>query len=179
MTKSIVLGGGCFWCTEAIFRRVAGVVEVAPGYAGGDIPDPTYEEVATGTTGHAEVVKITYDPDLVSLKRLLAIFFSTHNPTTLNMQGADIGTEYRSIILYKDDADVASIRAALHDVQSNLQDDVVTEVRPLEVFYEAERFHHNFYEKNTVLPYCQMVIHPKLESLYAFIQNNPADGKTE
>lgn len=175
MKKSIVLGGGCFWCTEAVFRRVAGVTEVVPGYAGGDIPDPTYEEVATGTTGHAEVVKITYDPDLVSLKRLLQIFFSTHNPTTLNMQGADIGTEYRSIILYEDDADVPTLRTVIREVQSKQQDDVVTEVRPLDAFYGAEKYHHNFYEKNAVLPYCQMVINPKLEKLHAFIQNNPAE----
>lgn len=173
MKKTIVLGGGCFWCTEAIFHRVEGVVRVTPGYAGGDTKTPTYKEVSTGTTGHAEVVKLTYDTAVVSLERLLHIFFATHNPTTLNMQGGDIGTEYRSIILYEDAADVPTIRMVLKDVQSKVQDDIVTQVRALEVFYEAEEYHHNYYEKNTGVPYCHMVIDPKLTKLRAYLRDNP------
>ncbi len=173
MTKTIVLGGGCFWCTEAIFKRVDGVVDVVPGYAGGDMPNPSYEDVATGTTGHAEVVKITYNPDVVTLERLLRIFFATHNPTTLNMQGADIGTEYRSIILYDDAADVPTIRAVVRDVQSKIRDEIVTQVRAIEAFYEAEDYHHNYYEQNATVPYCQMVIDPKLDKLHAYVRDNP------
>lgn len=173
MVKTIVLGGGCFWCTEAIFKRVSGVVEVLPGYAGGDLESPTYEQVSTGTTGHAEVIQITYDPERVPLERLLRIFFATHNPTTPNMQGADIGTEYRSIILYADAADVPVIREVLKDVQSKIKDQIVTEVRALEVFYEAEDYHHNYYERNAAVPYCQMVIDPKLDKLKDYLRENP------
>lgn len=173
MTKTILLGGGCFWCTEAIFERVDGVVDVAPGYAGGDVPNPSYEDVATGTTGHAEVVQISYDPAVVSLERLLRIFFATHNPTTLNMQGSDIGTQYRSIILYDDAADLPIIKMVLKDVQSKIKDDVVTQVRAAEAFYEAEGYHHNYYEQNQGVPYCQMVISPKLDKLKDYIRDNP------
>ena len=173
MTKTIVLGGGCFWCTEAVFKRVAGVVDVVPGYAGGDMPNPSYEDVATGTTGHAEVVKVTYDPMVVSLERLLRISFATHNPTTPNMQGADIGTEYRSIILYDDAADVPIIRAVMRDAQSKVRDEIVTQVRALEAFYEAEDYHHNYYEHNAAVPYCQMVIDPKLDKLHDYVRDNP------
>ncbi len=177
MTKTIVLGGGCFWCTEAIFKRVDGVLDVVPGYAGGDMPDPTYEDVATGTTGHAEVVQVTYNPDVVPLERLLRIFFATHNPTTPNMQGADIGTQYRSIILYDDAADVPTIRTVMRDVQSKIRDDVVTQVRALEVFYEAEDYHHSYYEQHAAVPYCQMVIDPKLDKLRAYLYDNPVTTK--
>ncbi len=173
MTKTIVLGGGCFWCTEAIFQRVDGVLRVVPGYAGGNSKDPNYEEVSTGTTGHAEVIRLTYDAAKVSLERLLRIFFATHNPTTLNMQGGDIGTEYRSIILYDDAADVPTIRAVLKDVQAKIKDDIVTQVRALEAFYEAEDYHHNYYEQNAGVPYCQMVIDPKLDKLRAYLHDNP------
>lgn len=173
MTKTIVLGGGCFWCTEAVFQRVEGVVSVVPGYAGGDTKNPTYNEVSTGMTGHAEVIKITYDTSLVSLERLLRIFFATHNPTTPNMQGADIGTEYRSIILYDDAADVPTIRDVMKSVQSKIRDDVVTQVRSLERFYEAENYHHNYYENNAGVPYCQMVIDPKLDKLKDYLRDNP------
>ena len=173
MVKTIVLGGGCFWCTEAIFKRVDGVLTVLPGYAGGGLANPTYEQVSTGATGHAEVIQITYDVGRVSLERLLRIFFATHNPTTLNMQGADIGTEYRSIILYTDAADVPVIREVLKDVQSKIKDQIVTEVRALEVFYEAEDYHHNYYERNAAVPYCQMVIDPKLDKLKDYLRENP------
>jgi methionine-S-sulfoxide reductase len=173
MTKTITLGGGCFWCTEAIFQRVEGVLRVVPGYAGGNTKDPTYKQVSTGTTGHAEVIRITYDIALVPLERLLRIFFATHNPTTPNMQGADIGTEYRSIIMYDDAADVPIIQMVLKDVQSKIRDDVVTQVRSLDVFYEAEDYHHNYYEKNAGVPYCQMVIDPKLDKLRAYLRENP------
>ncbi len=173
MTKTIVLGGGCFWCTEAVFKRVDGVVDVIPGYAGGDTPHPSYEDVATGTTGHAEVVQVTYNPEVVTLERLLRIFFATHNPTTLNMQGSDIGTEYRSIILYDDATDVPTIRVVMQNMQAKIRDDIVTQVRPLEAFYEAEDYHHNYYEQNAAVPYCQMVIDPKLDRLHAYVRDNP------
>lgn len=173
MTKTIVLGGGCFWCTEALFQRVAGVLEVVPGYAGGKEKNPSYEEVATGTTGHAEVIRVSYDSLQVSLEHLLRIFFATHNPTTLNMQGSDVGSEYRSIILYSQAEDVPVIKAVMRDVQMHIQDDIVTEVQPLGVFYEAEAYHHNYYEQNGGVPYCHMVIEPKLNALRSYLREYP------
>ncbi len=173
MTKTIVLGGGCFWCTEAVFQQVHGVVSVTPGYAGGDVEDPSYEQVSTGATGHAEVVEVAYDPEKVSLERLLHIFFATHNPTTLNMQGADIGTEYRSVIFYTEEEDLPVIEKVVHEVQKAIRDDIVTDVEQLDEFYEAEDYHHNYYTKNRAVPYCQMVIDPKLDKLTEYLRENP------
>lgn len=173
MEEKIVLGGGCFWCTEAIFQRVAGVLDVLSGYAGGKEQNPTYERVSTGTTGHAEVVQVTYDSEQVSLERLLRIFFATHNPTTPNMQGSDVGSEYRSIILYSDEKDLPTIERVMNDVQTKTQDEIVTEVQPLQMFYPAEDYHHEYYERNAAVPYCPMVIEPKLDKLRAYLKEYP------
>jgi peptide-methionine (S)-S-oxide reductase len=161
-----VFGGGCFWCTEAVFELVKGVISVTPGYAGGNLQNPSYQQVCTGRTGHAEVVRVEYDPAIVSYKDLLTVFFATHDPTTLNRQGADVGTEYRSVILYasqsqKQEAD-AFIRS-LNESSSNRP--IVTEVSPLERFYEAEDYHREYFRKNPVAPYCQFVIDPKVAKL--------------
>ncbi|MCA9351480.1 peptide-methionine (S)-S-oxide reductase MsrA [Patescibacteria group bacterium] len=163
--KTIVLGGGCFWCLEPIFRRVSGVSDVVVGYAGGDTDNPSYREVCSGTTGHAEVVHITYDPNVVPLEKLLEIFFTVHDPTTLNRQGADVGTQYRSIILSGDDQDLAIARQIIDGLNNSgaYTDPIVTEVVPLEIFYPAEDYHQGYFAKNPQQAYCQIVIAPKLE----------------
>ncbi len=163
--ETIVLGGGCFWCMEAVFRRVPGVVNVVPGYAGGHKPNPTYEEVCTGTTGHAEVVKIEFDSNAISLQEILEIFFHAHDPTTPNRQGNDIGPQYRSIILYTSQEQISVIEKALKKAEQLWQKPVVTEIKPLDRFWVAEEYHHNYFEKNPDKPYCQVVIKPKVEKL--------------
>ncbi len=164
-TALATLGGGCFWCTDAIFSRVRGVHRATPGYAGGHTPRPTYEQVVSGTTGHAEVVQIAFDPEVVSYLQLLEIFFRTHDPTTLNRQGADVGTQYRSVIFYHDhrqreEAFMVKQRLESEDIWDN---PIVTEISPLEAFYEAEEYHHDYFEKNPDQAYCQMVVLPKVE----------------
>lgn len=161
----IVLGGGCFWCMEAIFKRVAGIVSVVPGYAGGHKPNPTYQEVCTGTTGHAEVVKVEFNPEIITLDRILEVFFNAHDPTTPNRQGNDIGTQYRSIILYTSEKQLPIIRKALEKAEKQWQKPPVTEVKPLNTFWTAEQYHHNYFDKNPEKPYCQVVIKPKVEKL--------------
>lgn len=219
--NSAVFGGGCFWCTEAIYEGLQGVISVMPGYAGGHKENPSYEEVCSGKTGHAEVIRIEYDSALISYKDLLTVFFATHDPTTLNRQGNDVGTQYRSIILYNSEeqkqeaeafikeindsnattskeqpaADVAQsaldveqhaldvaqsasdLRQPLTKVAKTSQDmsrhaparvggaTIITEVKPLEKFYEAEGYHQKYYQRNSWQPYCQVVIHPKLQKL--------------
>lgn len=158
-------GGGCFWCVEAIFERVKGVEKVVSGYAGGDVPHPTYEQVCTGTTGHAEVVQITYDPTVITFDDLLEIFWKTHDPTTPNRQGADVGPQYRSIILYhnqeqKEKAEYYKRKLEEEKVYSK---PIVTEIVPLTAFYPAEEYHQNYYERNPRQPYCSFVIQPKIE----------------
>lgn len=159
-----VFGGGCFWCTEAIFSRLHGVHSVYPGYAGGHTPNPSYEQVKSGTTGHAEVVRIVFDPGKISFGQLLEVFFRTHDPTTLNRQGADVGTQYRSVILYRnqEQKEVATkVREALD--QAGIWDQpMVTEVTPLDVFWVAEEYHHNYFARNPNQAYCQVVILPKV-----------------
>lgn len=158
------LGGGCFWCMEPIFKNLKGVVDVVVGYAGGNVPSPSYEMVCTGRTNHAEVVQIKFDPQVISFRELLEVFFSTHDPTTLNRQGADKGTQYRSIILYHDEKqkDIAeNLISELNDSES-FNDKIVTQVTPLENFYEAESYHQAYYEKNPYAGYCQVVINPKI-----------------
>ena len=166
-STTAVFANGCFWCTEAVFSMLKGVYSVVPGYAGGDLKDPTYEQVSGGSTGHAEAIQITYDPSLVSYDDLLAVFFSTHDPTTLNRQGNDIGTQYRSAIFYSDDEQKTKAEALVKELNDSKAYDkpVVTEVRPLEKFYEAENYHHDYYKNNSSAPYCQLVIAPKLEKL--------------
>lgn len=166
MNKSevAVFGGGCFWCTEAVFKSLKGVLSVMPGYAGGNRPNPTYEEVCTGTTGHAEVIRIEFDSEKISFNDLLAVFFSTHDPTTLNRQGADTGTQYRSIILYASETQKRDAERFIQKLKSSGVA-VVTELKPLEKFYEAEKIHQDYYAKNPFQPYCQFVIEPKLEKV--------------
>lgn len=161
-----VLGGGCFWCVEAVFAQVPGVRRVVSGYAGGHLPDPTYQQVCAGTTGHAEVVQITFDPERLSYRDILEIFFSVHDPTTPNRQGADVGPQYRSIILYRDEDQAQAARQLIAelDASGRWEDPIVTEVVPLTAFYEAEPYHRNFYARNPDHPYCRAVIGPKLDA---------------
>lgn len=160
-----VFGGGCFWCTEAVFKMLEGVDAVTPGYAGGMKPNPTYEDVSSGETGHAEAIRIEYDPAKVRYEDLLTIFFATHDPTTLNRQGNDIGTQYRSIILYASAAQktAAELYIAELDASSPGGKPIVTEVKPLETFYEAENDHRDYFAKNPDQPYCALVVSPKVK----------------
>ncbi len=165
--QAAVLGGGCFWCTETIFKELKGVVSVMPGYAGGDKPDPTYEQVCGGDTGHAEVIRVEFDPKEISFRDLLEVFFATHDPTTLNRQGNDVGTQYRSVILYADEAQKAEAEAVIGELKASGGyggREVVTELKPLEKFWEAESYHRDYYRNNkSENPYCQLVIDPKLK----------------
>jgi peptide-methionine (S)-S-oxide reductase len=161
-----ILGGGCFWCTEAIFQRIQGVEQVISGYSGGTVPGkPTYREVCSGLTGHAEVVRVVFDPTEISYRDLLIIFMSTHDPTTLNRQGADRGTQYRSVIFYKNDSERETAEAVVKEMQAYYTDPIVTEISPLAQFYEAEEGHQNYYNDNSSQGYCQVVISPKLNKL--------------
>ncbi|MEC8855850.1 MAG: peptide-methionine (S)-S-oxide reductase MsrA [Chloroflexota bacterium] len=162
-----VFAGGCFWCTEAVFAQLKGVLMVVPGYAGGHTANPTYREVCTDSTGHSEAIRIQFDPDQVNYKRLLNVFFETHDPTTLNRQGADRGTHYRSMVLYADDNQKEQAEAYIKglDASGSLKDPVVTEVVPLDTFYEAEGDHHQFYLNNPDQMYCQIVIKPKVDKV--------------
>lgn len=165
--ETIVFGGGCFWCTEAIFKHLKGVESVESGYAGGQTANPSYAEVSKGETGHAEVVKIDHDPTVIELEKLLTIFFATHDPTTLNRQGADTGPQYRSIILYSTDDQQKISQQFIEQLNSasELGDPVVTEVKKLDKFYPAEPEHQSFYARNKNSGYCQVVINPKLTKL--------------
>ena len=160
--KFIVVGTGCFWCSEAIFKMIRGVNSVIPGYAGGHADNPTYRQVCTDKTGHAEVVKIFYDPDIISFEKLLELFMATHDPTSLNRQGNDIGTQYRSTILYSDDAEEKLIKDFLKGQQKNYRKPIVTEVKKLDRFYEAEDYHHDYFANNQSNPYCAMIIKPEI-----------------
>jgi peptide-methionine (S)-S-oxide reductase len=165
--EEAVFGGGCFWCTEAIFKSLKGVEKVTPGYAGGNMDNPSYDMVSSGTTGHAEVTKIEFDPRTISYSDLLDVFWQTHDPTTRNRQGNDIGTQYRSIILYKDEKQKNEAERSLKNIENEkvFKDPIVTEIAPLEKFYEAESYHKDYYDKNIDAPYCQFVISPKLQKL--------------
>jgi peptide-methionine (S)-S-oxide reductase len=162
-SKTAVLGGGCFWCTEAIYEGVPGIESVVSGYAGGTTKNPTYEEVCTGRTGHAEVVQITYDPTKISYEKIIDLFWEAHDPTTLNRQGADTGTQYRSIILTQSDEERALAEKSRAAAQKNFKDPIVTEIAPLETFYPAEKYHQDFYRNNPSYPYSAAVIEPKVE----------------
>ena len=164
-SASIILGGGCFWCVEALYERIDGVTGVESGYSAGEDPNPTYEEICTGQTGHAEVVKITFDPSVVSLETLLDFFWEAHDPTTLNRQGADVGTQYRSIILYANEAQATAAKASLKKAQPRFKDPIVTEIEELDTFYPAEKYHQDYFENNPNAPYCRFVIAPKLKKL--------------
>ena len=162
-TEIATLGGGCFWCTEALFQMLPGVKSVASGYAGGTKENPTYKEVCSGETGHAEVIRIEYDPKAISYEKLLETFWEAHDPTTLNRQGADQGTQYRSVILYSTEAQRAAAEKSKAEAQKHFTQPIVTEVAPLKKFYPAEGYHQDYYRDNPNQTYCRMVIRPKVE----------------
>lgn len=165
--KELVVGGGCFWCTEAVYKQLRGVSDVESGYANGHIPDPSYRDVCSGDTGYAEVVKITYDDSVITVDTLLDVFFATHNPTTLNQQGADRGTQYRSTILYSDKETKEAAEAAMEAAQAEWNDPIVTKIEPLKNYYKAEAYHQDYYRQNPMQGYCMAVIPPKLQKLKA------------
>jgi len=157
-----VLGGGCFWCLDAVYREIEGVTDVVSGYAGGAVANPSYRQVCTGATGHAEVVRVEFDPDVIPYADLLDIFWSIHDPTTKDRQGADVGSQYRSIIFTSGDAQAATARASRDTIQQAWPRPVVTEIQPLETFYPAEEYHQDYFARNPQQGYCQAVINPKL-----------------
>lgn len=163
----ILLGGGCFWCTEAVFLRLEGVKEVLPGYAGGIVEQPSYEAICTGRTGHAEVIQVIFDPKQIDLETLLAVFWATHDPTTLNRQGADLGPQYRSAVFYTDAAQGQKAQALKEELNQSgvYSKPIVTEITPFTNFYSAEPYHHNYYALHGQQPYCQFVVRPKVEKL--------------
>jgi peptide-methionine (S)-S-oxide reductase len=165
--KVAVFGGGCFWCTEAVFKILKGVSLVKPGYAGGTTENPTYENVSNGTTGHAEVIYIEYDPSLVAYRDLLTVFFGSHDPTTLNRQGNDVGTQYRSIVLYANEEQKKDAENVIKEINDSHDGGmpVVTEIKPLEKFYDAESYHQDYFALHKDAPYCQIIINPKLEKI--------------
>jgi peptide-methionine (S)-S-oxide reductase len=160
-----ILGGGCFWCVEAVYENVPGILAVISGYAGGKVANPTYEQVSTGRTGHAEVVEIDYDPNKITYDQVLDLFWKAHDPTTLNRQGPDSGPQYRSIILYEDETQKAIAEKAKAAAQADFKDPIVTEIVPLKEFYPAEKYHQDFYANNPDYPYSRAIIRPKLEKL--------------
>lgn len=178
MQKEVaVFGGGCFWCTEAVFKMLKGVLSVEPGYSGGTTKNPTYEEVSSGSTGHAECTKVEFDPSEIKYTDLLAVFFGSHDPTTLNRQGSDVGTQYRSVIFYTTTEQEKQALDFIKEINSSSDDgrSVVTEVLPLKDFYVAENYHKDYYERNKDAPYCELVINPKLEKVvqkFAHLLNN-------
>jgi peptide-methionine (S)-S-oxide reductase len=167
MTETATFGGGCFWCTEAALEELHGVESVTSGYAGGETENPTYEEVCSGSTGHAEVVQVEYDPEVISYEKLLEVFFMIHDPTTLNRQGPDVGTQYRSIVLYHDEAQREAVETFVDGLEAEdvYDDEIVTEVEPLETFWEAEEYHQDYYEKNPGDGYCQFNADPKIRKV--------------
>jgi len=172
--KSVVtLGGGCFWCTDAAFLELKGVEKVESGYSGGRVPNPTYEQVCSGVTGHAEVIQITFDPKVISLHDILIVFFTIHDPTTLNRQGNDVGTQYRSVIFYRDSEQKEMAEQVIREIGSygTWKRPIVTEVVPFETFYKAEDYHQDNFRKNAEQMYCQVVIAPKVAKLRAHYRN--------
>jgi peptide-methionine (S)-S-oxide reductase len=161
------LGGGCFWCTEAVFKNLRGVLKVDSGYSGGWVLKPTYKQVCTGTTGHAEVVQITFNPIIISFRDLLEVFFSTHDPTTLNRQGADVGPQYRSVIFYHTNVQKETAETLIDELNSSgtWNKPIVTQVEPFKAFFQAEDYHRNFFERNPRQMYCRLVIAPKMNKL--------------
>lgn len=162
--ETATVGGGCFWCIEAVFEELGGVERVVSGYAGGTVKNPSYEQVCTGTTGHAEVVQIEFDPRVIQYEEILNVFFSVHDPTTVNRQGADVGSQYRSVVFYHDERQREVAARVIADVESsdNLGSPVVTELVPLKAFYEADVYHQDYFERNPEAPYCRAVIGPKM-----------------
>ncbi len=165
--ETATFGSGCFWCTEAIFQRLKGVEKVESGYAGGNVEKPTYDQVCSGTTGHAEVLQITFDPEKITYSELLDVFWATHDPTTLNRQGNDVGTQYRSVIFYHNEEQKNLAEKSKKEVDSSgvFQDPIVTQIDPLPDFYVAENYHQNYFNRNGQQPYCNYLIKPKVEKL--------------
>ncbi len=172
--EKATFAGGCFWCTEAVFEEVEGVVDVVSGYSGGFTDNPTYEEVCTGRTGHAECVQITYNPDKITYEKLLDIFWMVHDPTTLNRQGADVGTQYRSAIFYHSEEQRLTAEKSKLNISKYFKDKIVTEIAPLKKFFKAEEYHQDYFKKNPDAAYCKIVIKPKLEKLRIKLE-----GKTD
>lgn len=166
------MGGGCFWCLEAVYNQIKGI-EAVSGYAGGTTKNPTYKKVCTGRTGHAEVVKVSYNPEIITFKEILEIFFQIHDPTTLNRQGNDIGTQYRSIILYTASEEREIIEEVMKEEQKNWEKPIVTEVKKLQKFHPAEDYHQKYYERNSNRPYCRAIIKPKIVKLKQSILPKP------
>jgi peptide-methionine (S)-S-oxide reductase len=166
-TETATFAGGCFWCTEAVFQRLRGVKSVMPGYTGGQVPNPSYEAVCTGATGHAEAIQIEFDPSEISFEQLLEVHFATHDPTTLNRQGHDVGTQYRSGVYYHNEAQKETAEKVIARVNESdaYPNPLVTEVLPFDAFYEAEDYHQNFYNRNRTYPYCSVIIDPKVQKL--------------
>jgi peptide-methionine (S)-S-oxide reductase len=161
------LGGGCFWCTEAVFVRLNGVIEAIPGYSGGDIENPTYDQVSTGETDHAEVTQVVFDPNIITYRKLLDIFFSSHDPTTLNQQGADMGTQYRSVVFYHTDQQKTTASEVIRELEQKkvYPRPIVTKLEPFKIFYPAEQYHKNYYANHKLQPYSLFVIAPKISKL--------------
>lgn len=166
MQNTIVLGLGCFWCGDAVFSRVKGVVKVESGYSGGALENPTYNDVSTGSSGHVEVVKITFDSSIITLGDILNIFWKIHDPTSLNKQGADVGTQYKSVIFYDTEEQHKIALESKNNAQNNYDKPIVTEILPLKIFYKAEGYHQDFYNKNKNYPYCKIVIDPKIKKIF-------------
>lgn len=163
-TEIADLGGGCFWCLEAVYDELEGVQQVVSGYEGGQLDNPTYKQICTGNTGHAEIVRVTFDPVVVSFAEILGVFFTVHDPTTLNRQGADVGTQYRSVIFYHDQTQKETAEKMIAELNADAiwPNPIVTEVTPAQTFYPAENYHKDYYVNNSYQPYCQVVINPKL-----------------
>ena len=173
--KELIIGGGCFWCTEAVFERLKGVSDVESGYANGTMPNPTYRDVCSGDSGYAEVIKITYDDEVIDLDTLLDVFFATHNPTTLNRQGADVGTQYRSCICYQNDEELEAAKRAIKRAQADYSDPIVTTLEPLQNYYPAEAYHQDYYRQNPMQGYCNAVIPPKIAKLMEKFRDKVAE----
>ena len=178
--ETAVFAGGCFWCTEAVYQQLRGVSSVAPGYSGGSVKNPTYEQVSSGTTGHAEAIQFSYDPEQISYRDLLEVFFATHDPTTMNQQGNDVGPQYRSVIFYATEEQKQQAEAIIRELTEaqTFSAPIVTTIEPLREFYVAEDYHKNYYERNAGAPYCQVVISPKLKKLkekFALLINHQSD----
>ena len=175
--ETAYLGAGCFWCTEAVFQRIKGVLMVEPGYTGGTKPDPSYEEVCTGTTGHVEVARVVFDPRLTSFDKILEVFWKIHDPTSLDRQGNDAGTQYRSVIFYTDEQQKKTAETSRSKLESSggLKAPVVTGIRPLIKFYPAENYHREYYKNHSQEPYCRLVIAPKLEHVQQLFRDDLQD----
>lgn len=163
--QKATFGGGCFWCTEAIFKRLKGVISVTSGYSGGDLENPSYEQVSSGGTSHAEAVQVEFNPRIISFEKLLEIFWATHDPTTLNRQGEDVGSQYRSVIFYHDEGQKQLALKSKEKMMGKFKDNIVTEIIPFKKFFKAEQYHQNYYDSNPQGSYCSLVITPKIQKL--------------